>query len=173
MPVGHMTDKELEAMHGDLMQVVPPDEHEKNARIIQKRPVGTHHGVLIGTGWHGAVRLSFFHPKRSDTLAGLDTATGETLFTSAQKTEKTSRGKIHAQDFPTLPKRIAASEIDIADVSGSHLNHVKGTQRTHWQNVESKGKETRPRRKKIIEEDVPWDTPTQPKPNTRCFTRYT
>ncbi len=169
---GHMTDQELLALHGDALQVVSFDEREKDARVIQGRPVGKLHSTRIGSGWHGKnIRLSFHQPQRSDTLSGIDTATGESIFSAAQQTERVSRGKIHAHDFPTRSKKTTVMETDHTNISGIHLNHLKRTQRAHWSSAETKEPRVRPKRQTISADDVPWDAPTNPPNNGRYVIR--
>lgn len=166
--VGYMSTQELQALHGDTLQVVSLDEREIEPRIIQGRPVGRMHSARIGSGWHGkTIRLVFFQPRRSDTLSGIDTKTGEHIFAAAQQTEGASHGKIHAPDFPIRSKKQTAVETDRAHISGSHLNNLKRTTRAHWPAAETHTSSTRPKRHVVPEDDVPWDAPTNPPKNGR------
>jgi len=146
-----------------IEQTVPINELEWESREIQIRPVGKHHMVVIGTGHQGRnIDLTFSQPQRSDTLAGVDTQTGELIFTGAKKAEHKSNGRVLAHDFPARAKATVAAETNPADVLGTPLNHLKSTQRAHWPRVESRAKSSPLERIAVDESDVPWNALTNP-----------
>lgn len=151
-----MVDSEIQR---GIDQTIPRSQRDKSPHIIQQRPVGSLHMTRIGYGYQGNIRLTFSQPQWSDAVAGIDTSTGDSIFESARRAERKTRGGIHAPDFPARPKALTVKETDMTKVTGIPLGHLRNTQRAHWPQVESRAKPIRPVRKKLNEHDVPWSTP--------------